>query len=261
MREGLRQKELFTAETLLEKLWVLDGPELRSFRIWKWIESVGPRRGAIWFEWLCEVASGTGSLREKARIILSELPWVRVRLGTQGVKAIGDVARRMGLIRTEGLMAEALPTQQEVEDGQQLTYLRGLTLGERRALARGRFPRWLERLLWDPDPIVIRRLLSNPRITETEVLKIASRTPVNPAILREVALSGRWMNRYRVKLALVLNPSCPRSISMALVEVLLVQDLKKVLDKSDLDKELREKARALLMGRVAQQAQSQGIDS
>ncbi len=77
--------------------------------------------------------------------------------------------------------------------------------------------RWLEKLLHDQDPGVIRNLLSNPRVTETEVLKLSSRTPVSPRVLEEVARSPRWISRYRVKKALVLNPYTPLGISLPLL--------------------------------------------
>ncbi|MFB6265088.1 MAG: hypothetical protein ABEL76_15925, partial [Bradymonadaceae bacterium] len=58
-----------------------------------------------------------------------------------------------------------------------------IPIGERRTLARRADVDVLKRLALDPSPLVIRNLLSNPDLTEEEVLRIASRRPTDPAIL------------------------------------------------------------------------------
>jgi hypothetical protein len=103
-----------------------------------------------------------------------------------------------------------------------------LTLGERRAMAKGSVKDILDRLLSDPDTVVIGNLLNNPRITETEVLKIASKRPNSPAILKHLSTHRKWSKRYSVIKAVVRNPYTPTRISMALMEFLLTQDLEKV---------------------------------
>ena len=97
----------------------------------------------------------------------------------------------------------------------------------------------------DQDPGVIRNLLHNPRVTESEVLKLASRNPVSPRILEEVAYAERWISRYRLKLALVLNPCTPRNISTLLLGLLMVQDLPRVMERQQLPIVLRRHARKL----------------
>ncbi|MGQ9654937.1 MAG: hypothetical protein ACUVXD_12800 [Thermodesulfobacteriota bacterium] len=116
---------------------------------------------------------------------------------------------------------------------------KGVSLGVRRALARRPAMRWLEKLLQDQDPGVIRNLLSNPRLTEAEVLKVASRAPVSPRVLEEVARSQRWISRYKVKKALVLNPYTPLGVSLPLLGFLMTQDLLFVSRRDGLSPTLR----------------------
>lgn len=238
-----------TAHDFLNCIKMLKDPYVRAAKIANFLSNARPSRAALWLQAVCQEATGDGPTREAAQLVLSD--WARVRevLAPRAVSATLFKAQHLGL---DGVV-ELLENRRE--DGVETKgtyhhshYLRGLTLGERRALARSISPRTIDRLLNDPDPGVIRRLLWNPRVTEIEVLKIASRFPVSPFILKEVALCPRWTNRYRVKFALALNPACPLPISLGLVKLLLRQDLPTVFHKEDLNPRLREEARRLWLG-------------
>lgn len=69
------------------------------------------------------------------------------------------------------------PAGDESEEDAKMEFI---TLGERRAMAKGLKKDSLVRLLSDPDPLVIGNLLNNPRITEKEVVRIASKRPAFP---------------------------------------------------------------------------------
>jgi hypothetical protein len=105
---------------------------------------------------------------------------------------------------------------------------RALTLGERKALARGRRRELLDRLMRDPDATVIRILLANPRLTERDVVTIAARRPQLADVQREIAGAPRWIGRYGVKLALVLNPYTPTDVSVRLLGFLTAADLRQI---------------------------------
>ncbi len=109
---------------------------------------------------------------------------------------------------------------------------RVLTLGERKSLARRPDRDTLERLLLDPHPDVIHRVLVNPRLTEELVVRLATRRPCSPAVLAEIARTTRWSGRSRVRLALVLNPSLPEDIAVRLVSLLLRQELRLVISRT-----------------------------
>jgi hypothetical protein len=105
---------------------------------------------------------------------------------------------------------------------------RPLTLGERKSLARKPDREMLEKLLRDPHPDVIRQLLSNPKLTEEDVLSVASRRPCRPDVLTEIARTPRWTHRPRIRMALVLNPDTPLDVGTRLVGLLVRQELQLV---------------------------------
>jgi hypothetical protein len=104
----------------------------------------------------------------------------------------------------------------------------------------------LARMFSDTNPQVIRTLLKNPALTESDVLKLASRRPAAADVQREVFHSRKWSRRYAVKKALILNPYTPADIGMKIVHVLMVQDLRLVAESGDLHEWLREAARQRL---------------
>jgi hypothetical protein len=124
---------------------------------------------------------------------------------------------------------------------------RTLTLGERKALARGARRDLLTHLLRDGDAQVIRVLLENPHLVERDLVVVASRRPARGDVLRAV-FQSRWIARYHVKRALVLNPWCPTDIAVALVATLSVPDLKQVASDPNLATPVRDQADALLRG-------------
>ncbi|MBI2897510.1 MAG: hypothetical protein HYY06_28385 [Deltaproteobacteria bacterium] len=115
---------------------------------------------------------------------------------------------------------------------------RPLTLGERKSIARRPRRDLIERAIGDPHPDVIRLLLANPRLTETDVVRICARRPCPAEVLRSVARS-RWSGRARVRSALVRNPSTPVDVAVPLVSLLLRQELREVAQSSELDPSVR----------------------
>ncbi len=129
---------------------------------------------------------------------------------------------------------------------------RPLTLGERKSLARnpGRFE--IDRLLQDPAPEVVAHLLASPKMTEIDVVRIASRRPGVPEVLRVVACSSRWVMRYRVRLALVSNPYLEPSLAVKLAPHLLEQDRRRLSADHTLHPRVREfLGRSLRAGQIA----------
>jgi hypothetical protein len=126
---------------------------------------------------------------------------------------------------------------------------RPLTLGERKALARGRDRFMIDRLLRDPHPAVIKNLLGNPRVTEDDVIRLASRRPTFPDVQTEIARSPRFGHRPRVRLAIVQNPFSPTSLSVPLVPLLVKQDLASVIAGTELPAIVRAAAIELLQRR------------
>jgi hypothetical protein len=81
-------------------------------------------------------------------------------------------------------------------------------------------------LVRDPNRIVSKAVLKNPRLTDSEIVLISQSKIVNEEILREIAESRKWARLYQVKLALVSNPKTPPHISIHLLRQLRDFDLR-----------------------------------
>ena len=71
-------------------------------------------------------------------------------------------------------------------------------------------------------------VISNPRITDSEVAAIAYSRNVDEEVLRKIAADNEWVRLYPVRLALVTNPKTPIAISRKLVATLNLKDLKNI---------------------------------
>ncbi|MEO1170459.1 MAG: hypothetical protein AAFX94_00175 [Myxococcota bacterium] len=122
--------------------------------------------------------------------------------------------------------------------------LRDMTLGHRRSLARRARGDELNKLLSDPDPIVIGHLLANPSTTEQQVLTLCSRRPTVSQAL-ETVIDSPWIRRYRVKAALAQNPYLAAKRATVLLPLLNRRDLRSVARDATLSVDVRESARHL----------------
>lgn len=128
--------------------------------------------------------------------------------------------------------------------------MRARTLGERRALARTHDRDLLARLAADPDPMVVKHILMNPRCTEREVLLAASRRPQRPEVLEEIFRHRKWSLNRRVRRALALNPYSPPSLANAALALLMAPDLREIAGNLTISPDVRVQARRLLGNRT-----------
>lgn len=122
-----------------------------------------------------------------------------------------------------------------------------LTLGERKSLAAQSNPRALERLVLDVEPMVIERLLSNPRLQESHVMTIVSRRPTSPQLLDTVVTSHRWYSRHRIREALAQNPYVETGVALRVLPTLNAQALQRIRNGTELHQATRLFAEYLLM--------------
>jgi hypothetical protein len=126
---------------------------------------------------------------------------------------------------------------------------RTFTLGERKALARRPNRKAMDKLLADPHPAVIRTLLANPKVVEDDIVRVAARRPNSPEILAEIARSGRWAHRVRVRMAVILNPDTPIELAVPMLALLVRAELQQVVRTTYLASMLRAAAGDLLARR------------
>jgi molybdopterin-guanine dinucleotide biosynthesis protein A len=150
--------------------------------------------------------------------------------------------------RSEALAAEIRPDPR----------VTGRTLGERKWMARRSNPDLIDRLLFDPDPAVLKNLLVNPRVTEREVVRIAAHRPGFADVLRAVAQSPRFGTRERVRRALARNPYTPSDVAINILPFLSDPDLREAAGDGALHVATREAATAILEERRKGRTPPQG---
>jgi hypothetical protein len=101
-------------------------------------------------------------------------------------------------------------------------------------------------MLADPHPDVIRLVLSNPRITEDDVVRLAARRPVYPDVIVEIARSPSWTQRPRVRMAILQNPGSPLEVTVPMVRLLIRPELRDLLAATDVPAAVRVAARELI---------------
>jgi len=124
--------------------------------------------------------------------------------------------------------------------------LADIPLGRRRSLAKEGSGPLLDGLARDPDPLVIRHLLTNPRLREEDVVRIAALRPVVASTLAEIERCARWSQRPRVRAALARNPYCPPALALKLSRGLPTRDLREMCVDPDLHPETLRQARVEL---------------
>jgi hypothetical protein len=154
----------------------------------------------------------------------------------------GQVSLARALTRFE-TDADGDPAAQRVPD---LGKGRTVTLGERKSLARRHDRMLIARIVRDPHPQVIRILLGNPAVTEPDVVRLCAARPVLGEVLREVFRNPRWIVRYQVRIALLLNPYTPLDMALQIAPHVAAQDLRRVITAGDLHQELQDACRRLI---------------
>jgi hypothetical protein len=161
-----------------------------------------------------------------------------------------EAAHEEGRETVKFLLRE-VPPQRELGEGAKLPEVRlplerNVTLGERRQLALGSSRRLLERLVADPHPMVIERVLMNPLLRPQDVLMIASRRPTTVELLVTVAHHAGWYKVHEVREALVRNPYNHTSIALRLLPTLHIHTLRRIRDATDVHRAVVQMAELLV---------------
>lgn len=121
-----------------------------------------------------------------------------------------------------------------------------LTLGEKKTLARLAPADLLPKLLLDVEAPVVARALAHPRLTEDVLVAVMAKRPGSVLLLSEVARHAKWVQRARVRVALLAHPTTPASRALLVVPLLLRQELELVVSLPRVPPEVREASRARL---------------
>jgi hypothetical protein len=233
------------AEAWSRKLATLRDPSVQVGWVRSALERVGPVRAA---DILCVVLARAEQRDERHAILLLRVSLALCAASTLSLKrsiaAVADARGQHSLARFLG--AREGPSEPEAEEQENERDVpdfgrgRPLALGERKALARTHNRALLARVLRDPSPDVIRILLENPTVVEADVVRLCARRPARREVLAEVFQHQRWILRYRVRLALALNPFTPEEITLQLLPHLTPADRREVQASSQISRRVRD---------------------
>ncbi len=162
---------------------------------------------------------------------------------------LGTAARRAELHQVADFVTPPLEDDTPTEDKRGVPDFgrgRPLTLGERKSLARTHDRSWIQRVVRDPHPDVVRILLNNPSLTEEDVVRVCAARPNHPTVLQTVYRHRRWIVRYRPRNAIVRNPDTPLDTALLLAPLLHKGELKEAATSSELAAPLRLSCKTIL---------------
>jgi hypothetical protein len=97
-------------------------------------------------------------------------------------------------------------------------------------------------LIRDGTKVVALAVLESPKITDSEVEKIANQKNVLEAVLRGIAMKRRFIKQYAILRNLTFNPRTPIDVSLALIKNLLIQDLRNLTGNKEVSDTVRKLA-------------------
>lgn len=77
----------------------------------------------------------------------------------------------------------------------------------------------------DRSQLIVRAVMSSPKMNEADIEHIAGMRSVNEECLRIIGMKGRWLRRYGVIHNLAFNPRTPVNLAMQMLNRLSVRDL------------------------------------
>ena len=105
-------------------------------------------------------------------------------------------------------------------------------------------------LIRDPNRIVAQAVMTNPRITEQEIEKIAGMRTVSEDILRQIAISRQWSRNYQVVHSLAKNPRTPIANVLNILSRLQLRDLAALSKNRNISDAVRRQALRLSQART-----------
>jgi hypothetical protein len=111
-------------------------------------------------------------------------------------------------------------------------------------------------LIRDPNKLIRRYCLRNPRISEEEVVVLCKEKSIDEESLRFVMSRREWMKLYQIRLALAQNPRTPVPQAIALLGTLMMRDIERIGKSRDVPQVVVNHARKMVIEARERQSQS-----
>ena len=105
-------------------------------------------------------------------------------------------------------------------------------------------------LITDSAKLVREAVVASPKITEPEILHIASNRAMDEEILRHIGTSRQWARKYAVIKHLAFNPKTPVGVTLGLLARLMKKDLKELGGEKNVPDPVRQASHRLYLVRV-----------
>ena len=105
-------------------------------------------------------------------------------------------------------------------------------------------------LIRDPNRVIAQAVVTNPRITEQEVEKIASMRAISEDILRQIANNRQWSRLYPIVHNLARNPRTPIANVLSILSRLQLKDLASLSKNRNVSDAVRRQALRLSQART-----------
>ncbi len=103
--------------------------------------------------------------------------------------------------------------------------IQAMSVSEKLDLARKGSKEARAILIRDSNRLVQLAVIQSPKITEGEVLMIASNRQIDDDVLKHIALSREWLKNYQIRVALANNPKTPLPEAMKQIFFLKQREL------------------------------------
>ncbi|VFU16040.1 conserved hypothetical protein [anaerobic digester metagenome] len=103
--------------------------------------------------------------------------------------------------------------------------IQAMSVSEKLDLARKGSKEARSILIRDANKLVQLAVIQSPKITEGEVLMIASNRQINEEVLKHIAINREWLKNYQIRVALANNPKTPLPEALKQVAYLKVREL------------------------------------
>ena len=123
---------------------------------------------------------------------------------------------------------EVRPDLKRKAEDQVIAKMAQLPLGQKITLARRSPARIAGSLLADGQPMVVKATLSNPNLTEAQVLRVLAKEKLAPVVAQSIAQHEKWSHVYNVRIALLRQPSTTLATVLAFLPELTVSDLREL---------------------------------
>ena len=145
---------------------------------------------------------------------------------------------------------EVRPDLKRKAEDQVIAKMAQLPLGQKITLARRSPARIAGSLLADGQPMVVKATLSNPNLTEAQVLRVLAKEKLAPVVAQSIAQHEKWSHVYNVRIALLRQPSTTLATVLAFLPDLAVSDLRELAAPGVLPENLRQYLQAEIHRRL-----------